>query len=111
ASITQWMDIERTCEEIARFSQRDAATYRKMISEWRGVSPIFNKIRYTPAGWDLSLAGELAAHPQGAIWMRRQALSAWDIIDAAFEDWHAKSWIVCFADGTVQPAERPGTGT
>ena len=43
--------------------------------------------------------------------MRRQALSAWDIIDAAFEDWHVKSWMVWFAEGTVQPAERPGTGT
>ncbi len=110
-SITQWMDIDRTCEEISRFSRRDAETYRKMISEWRSVSPIFNKIRYTPAGWDPSLALELAAHPQGAIWMRRQALSAWDIIDAAFEDWHVKSWMVWFAEGTVQPAERPGTGT
>ena len=105
-SITQWMDIDRTCEEISRFSRHDAETYRKMISEWRSVSPIFNKIRYTPAGWDPSLALELAAHPQGAIWMRRQALSAWDIIDAAFEDWHVKSWMVWFAEGTVQPAER-----
>src|SRR5256714_13039212 len=105
------MDIDRTCEEISRFSRRDAETYRKMISEWRSVSPIFNKIRYTPAGWDPSLALELATHPQGAIWMRRQALSAWDIIDAAFEDWHVKSWMVWFAEGTLQPAERPGTGT
>ncbi|HVB72161.1 MAG TPA: NAD(P)/FAD-dependent oxidoreductase [Ktedonobacteraceae bacterium] len=109
--ITQWIDIDRTCAEIAKFSRRDAETYRKMISDWRSVSPIFNKIRYTPAGWDPALAGELAAHPQGAIWMRRQALSAWDIIDAAFEDWHVKSWMVWFAEGTLQPAERPGTGT
>ncbi len=111
AYITQWMDIDRTCAEVAKFSRRDAETYRRMISEWRSVSPIFNKIRYTPAGWGPSLAEELAAHPQGAIWMRRQALSAWDIIDSAFEDWHVKSWMVWFAEGTVQPAERPGTGT
>ena len=87
-SITQWLDIDRTCEEIARFSQKDAATYRKMITEWRSVAPIFNKKRYTPAGWNPAIDEELAAHPQGAIWMRRQALSAWEIIDAAFEDWH-----------------------
>ncbi len=109
--ITQWMDIDRTCQEIAKFSRRDAETYRKMMSEWRSVAPIFNKIRYTPAGWDASLPGLLAEHPQGAMWLRRQALSAWDIINAAFEDWHVKSWMVWFAEGTVQPAERPGTGT
>jgi phytoene dehydrogenase-like protein len=108
--ITQWMDIDRTCEGISKFSRRDAETYRKMMSEWRSVAPIFNRIRYTPAGWDSSIVEELAAHPQGAIWMRRQALSAWDIIDSAFEDWHVKSWMVWFAEGTVQPAERPGTG-
>ncbi len=108
--ITQWMDIDRTCEGISKFSRRDAETYRKMMSEWRSVAPIFNRIRYTPAGWDSSIVEELAAHPQGVIWMRRQALSAWDIIDSAFEDWHVKSWMVWFAEGTVQPAERPGTG-
>jgi phytoene dehydrogenase-like protein len=109
--ITQWLDIERTCEEISKFSRKDAETYRKMIAEWRTVSPIFNKIRYTPAGWGPSLAEQLATHPQGAIWLRRQAMSAWDIIDSSFEDWHVKSWMVWFAEGTLQPAERPGTGT
>ncbi len=109
--ITQWLDIDRTCEEISKFSHKDAETYRKMIAEWRTVSPIFNKIRYTPAGWGPSLAEQLATHPQGAIWLRRQAMSAWDIIDSSFEDWHVKSWMVWFAEGTLQPAERPGTGT
>src|SRR6266581_537953 len=110
-SITQWVDLDRTCEEISKFSLRDADTYRTMISEWRAVAAIFSKVRYTPAGWGPALAEQLATHPQGAIWMRRQALSAWEIIDAAFEDWHVKSWMVWFAEGTMQPAERPGTGT
>src|SRR6266568_3796607 len=88
--ITQWMDIDRTCQEIAKFSRKDAGTYRGMMSDWRSVAPIFNKMRYTPAGWDPSVSGELAAHPQGLIWMRRQALSAWESIDDAFEDWHVK---------------------
>src|SRR5260370_25684453 len=43
--------------------------------------------------------------------MRRQALSAWDIIDDVFEDWHVKTWMVWFAEGTLQRGERPGTGT
>jgi phytoene dehydrogenase-like protein len=107
--ITQWMDIDHTCEEIARFSRHDAGTYRNMISEWRAVAPFFSKVRYTPAGWT-SATEQLAEHPQGAIWLRRQALSAWDIIDSSFEDWHVKSWLLWFAEGTLQPAERPGTG-
>jgi phytoene dehydrogenase-like protein len=42
--------------------------------------------------------------------MRRQALSAWDIIDGTIEDEHIKAWLLWFAEGTLQPAERPGTG-
>src|SRR3984893_9409964 len=38
AYIPQWMDIDRTCQEITRFSHRDAATYRKMMAEWRSVA-------------------------------------------------------------------------
>ena len=109
--ITQWMDIDRTCEEIAKFSRKDAKTYRKMMAEWRSVSPMFNNTRYAPAGWSKPIAEELAAHPLGGIWLRNQALSAWDIIDASFEDWHVKSWMLWFAEGTMQPGERPGTGT
>ncbi len=107
--ITQWIDLDRTCEEISKFSRSDANTYRTMISEWRTVAPFFSKVRYTPAGWT-SVAEQLASHPQSAIWLRRQALSAWDIIDSSFEDWHVKSWMMWFAEGTLQPAERPGTG-
>ena len=110
SSITQWIDLDRTCEEIARFSRRDAESYRTMIAEWRAVAPLFSKIRYTPAGWSPPASELLAGHPQGRIWLRRQALSAWDIIDAAFEDWHVKAWMIWFAEGTLQPAERPGTG-
>lgn len=110
-SLTQWMDLERTCQEIARFSRADAATYRRMMAEWQSVSPLFNGRRYAPVGWSTPLAEQLAGHPQGGIWLRRQALSAWEIIDAAFEDWHIKSWMLWFAEGTLQPGERPGTGT
>ena len=109
-SITQWLDIDRTCEEIAKFSRRDADTYRAMIAEWRAVAPIFSRGRYTPAGWSPTVAEQLAEHPRGAIWLRRQALAAWDIINAAFEDWHVKAWMTWFAEGTLQPSERPGTG-
>ena len=69
-SLTQWVDLDQTCEEIAKFSRKDAETYRKMMADWRSVSPIFNTIRYSPAGWGASLAEELATHPQGGIWLR-----------------------------------------
>ncbi len=111
SSITQWTDLDRTCEEIARFSRHDADAYRKMMSEWAAVSPVFNAHRYTPAGLGPTIAERLADHPLGAVWLRRHALSAWDIIEHTFEDWHVQSMMIWFAEGTLQPADRPGTGT
>ncbi|MGZ3663496.1 MAG: phytoene desaturase family protein [Ktedonobacterales bacterium] len=108
--ITQWTEIDRTCDEIAKFSRRDADTYRRMMAEWSDVGPVFGSDRYTPAGLGPPVAARLAERADGAIWLRRQALSAWDIIDAAFEDWHVKSMMLWFAEGTLQPADRPGTG-
>src|SRR5437016_13222133 len=35
--ITQWHDLNRTCDELARFSRHDANAYRRLISDYDGV--------------------------------------------------------------------------
>src|SRR6202045_5348592 len=35
ASITVWRDLDRTCESIARFSKKDAETFRRLVPEFR----------------------------------------------------------------------------
>ena len=49
--LTQWRDLDRTCEEFAKFSSRDAASFRRMMQDWRSVAPIVSRHRYTPVGW------------------------------------------------------------
>ncbi len=34
-SLTQWRDLDRTCEELAQFSRRDADAFRRMIERVR----------------------------------------------------------------------------
>ena len=36
-SFTHWLDLERTCEEISRFSPRDAAAYRRGLQEFAEI--------------------------------------------------------------------------
>src|SRR5580692_12029592 len=38
ASITVWRDLDRTCETIARFSKKDAETYRRTVAEFKAYS-------------------------------------------------------------------------
>src|SRR5260370_17681696 len=37
-SITVWRDLDRTCETIARFSRKDAETFRRMVAEFKAYT-------------------------------------------------------------------------
>jgi phytoene dehydrogenase-like protein len=103
--LTQWRDLDRTCEEFAKFSRRDAAAYRRLISDYDGAKSAFGAYRNSPLG--------RAPRPEevlGGRWRRRLALSAWDVIRSEFEDWHTQAFMLWMAIMTVQPADRPGTG-
>ena len=103
--ITQWRDLDRTCEELARFSGRDADAYRRLIAAYDEAKGVFGAYRNNPLG--------RAPRPEEALggrWRRRLAMSAWDVIRSEFEDWHTRAFMLWMAIMTVQPADRPGTG-
>jgi phytoene dehydrogenase-like protein len=104
-SLTQWRDLERTCEEFARFSARDAEAYRQLIDDYDAAKGAFGAYRNNPVG--------RAPRPDEVLdstWRRRLAMSAWDVIRAEFQDWHSRAFMLWMAFMTVQPCERPGTG-
>jgi phytoene dehydrogenase-like protein len=108
--LTQWQDLDRTCDECAKFSQRDAEAYRRMMAEYDAIREILGAYRYTPAGWGRALDEMLADPPDGYKWLRRAQMSAWDIIRANFEDWHVRAFMLWMSFMTMQPPDRPGTG-
>src|ERR1700747_967637 len=46
--LTQWRDVDRTCAEFAKFSKKDAAAYRKMLSEFDAIKPVLMGTSFTP---------------------------------------------------------------
>lgn len=110
SSITQWRDIERTAAEFARFSENDAAAYRRLIADYAEVAPVFSAASYTPIGFGPSLAERLADHPDGAVWQRRIALSAWDIIRGNFEHERSRAFLLWMAMMTMVPPEQAMSG-
>jgi phytoene dehydrogenase-like protein len=105
AWLTQWRDLDRTCEEFAKFSRRDAEAYRRLIEDYDVAKAAFGAYRNNPVG--------RASHPEEALdgrWRRRLAMSAWDVVRAEFEDWHTRAFMLWMSVMTVQPADRPGTG-
>ncbi|HEY3069315.1 MAG TPA: NAD(P)/FAD-dependent oxidoreductase [Gaiellaceae bacterium] len=103
--LTQWRDLDRTCEEFARFSRRDAEAYRRLIEDYDAAKAVFGAYRNNPVGG--------APRPDEALdgrWRRRLAMSAWDVVRTEFEDWHTRAFMLWMSVMTVQPADRPGTG-
>ena len=107
--ITQWRDLDRTVAEFAKFSKKDAATYRRMMAEYEAVAPIFDAVTFAPIGFGKSLNDRLAAHPRGKYWQRRIAMAAWDIIRDSFEDDHCRAFMLA-SPWSNQPAQFPMTG-
>ncbi len=108
--LTQWRDLDRTYEEVGKFSARDARAFRRMMADYEAVKSAFGAHRYSPIGWTPPLDELLSGHPEGAKWVRRLAMSAWEIIEATFEDWHSRAFMLWMAFLTLQPPDRPGTG-
>jgi phytoene dehydrogenase-like protein len=107
--ITQWRDLDRTCAEFAKFSKKDAATYRRMFHEFESVKPILRAVKYSPVGFGKPLSELLAAHPKGKFWQRRLAMSQWEIIHDNFEDDHCRAFMLT-SPWANQPAQNPVTG-
>jgi phytoene dehydrogenase-like protein len=108
--LTQWRDLDRTCDEIARFSKKDATAYRTMLAEFDAIKPILLSGSFTPIGFGKPLNDQLAAQPRGKLWQRRLAMSAWEIIRDTFEDEHTRTFMVYMAHLAAEPPDAPSTG-
>jgi phytoene dehydrogenase-like protein len=109
-SLTMWLDLERTCEQIAYYSPADAEAYRRLIAEYDTVKDVFNRQRFTPVGFGPSLDQLLDGRPGEARWRRRAMMSAWDVIRREFESPHVQAFMLWMAFQTGQPVDSAGSG-
>jgi phytoene dehydrogenase-like protein len=106
-SLTMWLDVDRACAEIARFSDEDAAAYRRLLADYDAVKEVFTRYRFTPVGFGPSLQDMLAERPK---WLRRAAVSAWDVVRHEFTSRHVQAFMLWMAFQTAQPVDSAGSG-
>jgi phytoene dehydrogenase-like protein len=104
-SLTHWLDLDRTCDELARFSPRDADAYRRLLREYDEIKPAVARYRFNPIG---SAPPLLESVPP--VWRRRLLLSAYDVVRHAYEDPHVQSYFLWQAFQTLQPLDAAGSG-
>jgi len=108
--LTMWLDRDRSRAELARFSERDAETYGRMLDEYDAVKHLFGASRFTPPGFGPSLQEMLRDHPAGRRWMRRSMMSAWDVVRHAYEDPHVQAFMLWQAFQSLVPVDAAGSG-
>jgi phytoene dehydrogenase-like protein len=108
-TLTMWLDLDRTCAEIARFSERDADAYRRLVVEYDEVKSLIGAGRFRPVGRGPSVEKTLADHPRGGVWMRRMVLSARDIILREFEEPHVRAFLGWMGSLTAVPIDGAGS--
>jgi phytoene dehydrogenase-like protein len=110
SSLTMWRDEDRTCAEFAKFNRGDADAYRRMMAGYRQIARDVGRARYTPLGCGETTTAALGRQPGGSRWLRRNAMSAWEVIAGEFADEHTRAFMLWMSFMTMQPPERPGTG-
>ena len=95
ASITMWKDLDRTCEEYAKYSKKDAETYRRLVGEYQAYNAA------SKAGSDI---------PNGNVWRRRMAMSGYDLINETFENRYVRAFHLAQGRFSSIPGGHPDTG-
>jgi phytoene dehydrogenase-like protein len=92
ASLTAWRDVERTTQEIGRFSQADAGAYRDLMALWEEhIRPWFVASRYAPPRRQSEIYAQLEASPRAGDLLRFMAASPLEVVTEVFEDDHVRA--------------------
>jgi phytoene dehydrogenase-like protein len=109
-NITMWHDLDRTAKEIARFSRRDADTFRDLYRSYGEFARATGSYRRTPIGYGPSYQELAMQRPDGGVWLRRSMESAIETILDVFREEHVRLFMLSFATGSRHPVDGPGTG-
>jgi phytoene dehydrogenase-like protein len=101
AYITVWHDLDRTCETISRFSQKDAQTFRQMVAEYKAY------IAATAAARENGSGAAAPKIPKAGVWKRRFAMSGYDLVCELFQsDYMRRGSLCCGHFGSVSGGEQ-----
>ena len=103
-------DLDRTCEAMATFSERDAQRYRDFVGEFRAMLPMFvSGLFCPPAPFGMFMA-MLEQSREGRALIGMMNRSAYDIISEIFDDDRLKINYMKFSSEAMAGPEEKGTG-
>lgn len=91
-TLLMYRDLDKFCEEIAKFSHKDAITYRKIVEEYRD----FVELVHIPWMYSSPIppsvqAAELEKSEEGRMFLQLQASSPYHVLNEFFESDEVKN--------------------
>jgi phytoene dehydrogenase-like protein len=109
-TIITYKDLDRACAEVAKFSQKDAETYRQFAERSMRMLPMFLSGLYAPPLPYGALMAMLDSSDEGREILDAMSRSSLDIIDDAFEDDRVKIHLLKLVTENLQLPDELGTG-
>ena len=109
-SLLSYKDLDRTCENIAAFSPRDAEAYRKFVTKSMEMLPMFMAGLYSPPFPMGAFVAMLDQSDEGRFLLDMMSRSAIDIANLYFESDRLKIHLVRLVTENLQMPDELGTG-
>ena len=109
-SIITYKDVDKTCETIAKFSQRDAEAYKRFVGECQEILPLILMGYYTPPLGFGDFINLCDSSRVGQRLINSMLISAWDLLNTLFESPELKMHVLKWVGEMMISPEMKGTG-
>lgn len=108
--LTQFTDVDRVCQGIARYSSKDADEYRRFAARCAKMLPLFSQGLFVPPTPLGSMFMMLDQSREGRFVLGEMMNSAYHVIDALFEHPRVKLHFMHYVAELMVAPEQSGTG-
>ena len=110
STLIAYQDLDKTCEGIARISQKDDDTYRRFAQRAIRMLPMIGAGMYVPPTPMGAMVGMLDGTPEGREILDAMQRSSLDICNQEFESEKVKIWLLRLVSENLQLPDELGTG-
>jgi phytoene dehydrogenase-like protein len=110
STLIAYQDLDKTCEGIAKISQRDAETYRRFAKRAIAMLPAFGAGMYAPPTPMGAFVAMMDGSEEGREVFDAMQRSSLEIANQAFESEKVRIWLLRLVSENLQLPDELGTG-
>jgi phytoene dehydrogenase-like protein len=110
STLIAYKDLDKTCEGIAKISQKDAEAYRKFATRSMEILPLFTSGLYSPPLPMGAFFAMLDSSDEGREILDYMQRSSLELANQLFESDQVKMWLLRLISENLQMPDELGTG-